>query len=61
MTRPRRIVDAHIHLWDPAGLGYPWLEAEPLLRRPFLPVDLRRDLQPGGGAEWVMVQAETRP
>ena len=62
MTRPRRMVDAHIHLWDPTVLAYPWLEADPLLRRPFLPVDLQLDLQQGGGPQdWVMVQAEAHP
>jgi len=30
------IVDAHVHLWDPANLNYPWLEAVPLLNKPYL-------------------------
>lgn len=29
------IVDAHLHLWDPANLDYPWIEALPPLRRAF--------------------------
>ena len=58
MSHPRRIVDAHIHLWDPTVLAYPWLKADATLRRPFLPVDLQRS---GGPAEWVMVQAEALP
>jgi L-fuconolactonase len=49
------VIDAHIHLWDPAVLSYPWLDSEPDLRRPFLPPDLRAS---GGADEWVVVQAE---
>jgi len=51
----RRVIDAHIHLWDPAVLSYPWLDSEPDLRRPFLPPNLR---DAGGAGEWVVVQAE---
>jgi L-fuconolactonase len=57
MTAPRRIIDAHIHLWDPTVLSYAWLDAEPELRRPFLFGDVQRS---GGADEWVMVQAEGR-
>lgn len=28
-------VDAHVHLWDPAHLSYPWLEEVPALQRAF--------------------------
>lgn len=31
------IVDAHLHVWDPHLLRYPWLDDEPELGRPFLP------------------------
>lgn len=57
MSQPPRIVDAHIHLWDPTALPYPWLDSDTGLRRPFLPVDLHRS---GGASEWVIVQAEAR-
>jgi predicted TIM-barrel fold metal-dependent hydrolase len=57
MTHSRRIIDAHIHVWDPTVLSYPWLDADLQLRRPFLPSDLRRS---NGAPEWVMVQAEAR-
>ena len=30
------IVDAHVHVWDPSHLRYPWLSQIPLLARPFL-------------------------
>ncbi|MCC6927771.1 MAG: amidohydrolase family protein [Gemmatimonadaceae bacterium] len=32
-------VDAHIHLWDPEVLSYPWLQAHASLARRFLPED----------------------
>jgi len=35
-----RVVDSHVHFWDPAVLHYPWLEVVPALRRSFLPGDL---------------------
>lgn len=34
-----RVVDAHVHFWDPSALRYPWLETEPALRRAYLPPD----------------------
>jgi predicted TIM-barrel fold metal-dependent hydrolase len=34
-----RIVDSHVHFWDPAELHYPWLDALPSLQRAFLPPD----------------------
>jgi L-fuconolactonase len=57
MHDPGRVIDAHIHLWDPTALAYPWLDSEPDLRRPFLPADLQGS---GGAGDWVMVQAEAR-
>jgi len=38
------IVDAHLHLWDPDRLDYPWLAEVPPLLRAFGP----EDLDPGG-------------
>lgn len=32
----RRVVDAHVHFWDPRVLHYPWLRPLPTLQRPFL-------------------------
>ena len=34
-----RVIDTHVHFWDPAVLRYPWLAAEPALAGPFLPGD----------------------
>lgn len=38
-----RVVDSHLHLWDPAELNYPWLAELPELYRPFAPQDLLTD------------------
>ncbi|MEO5818298.1 MAG: amidohydrolase family protein [Gemmatimonadaceae bacterium] len=37
---PNRVIDAHVHFWDPRALHYPWLRSVSALRRPFLPADL---------------------
>jgi L-fuconolactonase len=55
---PERVIDSHIHLWDPTVLRYPWLDSVEELARPFLPADLHAS---GGPAEWVMVQADAQP
>jgi L-fuconolactonase len=55
-----RVVDAHVHFWDPALLRYPWLEQEPALRRQFLPADFG-PLQTGGLDAVVFVQADCVP
>jgi len=34
-----RVIDAHVHFWDPAQLPYPWLAGEPGLDTAFLPTD----------------------
>ena len=37
------IIDTHLHLWDPKRLPYAWLAGNPLLNRPYLVEDYRRD------------------
>lgn len=37
---PYRVIDAHVHFWDPSALQYPWLDGIPALHRAFLPADL---------------------
>ena len=32
-----RLIDSHVHIWDPTVLEYSWLEGE--LDRPYLPAD----------------------
>lgn len=36
---PVRVIDSHVHFWDPSVLPYPWLADEPALGRTFLPRD----------------------
>ena len=56
-----RVVDGHLHLWDPEVLSYEWLEG-PLLRR-FGPVELDAALAEAPAADYgfVFVQAECVP
>lgn len=56
-----RVVDGHLHLWDPAVLSYEWLEGR-LLRR-FGPDELDVALQdaPDADCGFVFVQAECVP
>lgn len=37
MSEQIRIVDSHVHFWDPARLRYPWLASVPTLSRRFGP------------------------
>lgn len=34
-----RVVDSHVHFWDPVALHYPWLDGNDRLQRLFLPID----------------------
>ena len=57
-----RVLDSHLHLWDPAILTYDWLDDS--LRRRFGPEDLMRAV--GGAPDsdergFVFVQAECAP
>ena len=56
-----RVVDGHLHLWDPEVLTYPWLEGS--LLRPFGPDELDLALQdlPNVDVGFVFVQAECAP
>lgn len=40
MAEGRRVVDSHVHFWDPAVLHYPWLASDPALHRAFVPANL---------------------
>jgi L-fuconolactonase len=50
------IVDAHHHLWDPAGRRHAWLDALPSLRRPFGLDDFQAAAAPAGVTASVLVQ-----
>src|SRR5689334_13196191 len=52
------IIDTHLHLWDPAQLSYPWLQAVPALNRPFLLPELRRVSRDVDVEAFVFVQCE---
>lgn len=40
MRAPSPVVDAHVHVWDPERISYPWLATQPRLRHRFLLPDL---------------------
>ncbi len=53
-----RVIDSHIHFWDPGRLHYAWLDGTPELRRPLRP----GDVDTGGYSidGFVSVQADCR-
>jgi L-fuconolactonase len=55
------IVDAHVHLYDPAAIAFPWMEKVPKLNRPYLPADFDR-LTAGVDVEaMVFVEVDAAP
>lgn len=53
------MIDAHLHLWEPAPGRYAWLEhADPALRRPFTSAEAHRELDGAGVEAAILVQAE---
>lgn len=52
-------IDAHLHVWRPDRLAYPWLADEPALNRAYLPADLDNVAHRVAAA--VMVEAGRRP
>ena len=57
---PIRVIDAHVHFWDPQALYYRWLGEAPALRRAFLPADFE-SLGAGSLDGVVFVEANCRP
>jgi L-fuconolactonase len=55
------IVDAHVHLWDPARLRYVWLNDLPPLRRPMLPADFAFAIGPSDVRKLVFVESGCDP
>jgi L-fuconolactonase len=51
------IVDAHVHIWDPAHVTYPWLAEVPRLNRRFTLDDVEAELIGIGVGQVVLVQA----
>lgn len=60
MTHPG-IVDAHLHLWDPHRLRYPWLDDNAQLNRSYLLEDFRRASEGCNVQAMVFVQCEAAP
>ncbi len=56
-----KIIDTHVHLWDPDILGYPWFKDIPLLNRPYLLEDYRKAIEGIGIEKVVFAQAECNP
>jgi L-fuconolactonase len=57
---PIRVIDTHVHFWDPGALHYPWLRSVPALRRAFLPGDFE-SLVSRAVDDVVFVEANCRP
>ncbi len=51
-----KIIDSHVHLWDPHHLSYPWLADVPALDRPRLPQHLTAEAPALAAA--IVVQAD---
>jgi L-fuconolactonase len=60
VSTPARVVDAHVHFWDPHLLHYPWLNENPSLCRAFGPPDYE-ELQAGAVSAAVFVEANCHP
>jgi predicted TIM-barrel fold metal-dependent hydrolase len=56
-----RIVDSHVHFWNPVELHYPWLDALPSLQRAFLPPDYAAATGRIPIDQIVFVEANCRP
>jgi L-fuconolactonase len=52
------IVDAHLHLWDPRLINYPWLAGNALLEQPYLLERHRQDFKDVEIEAMVFVQCE---
>lgn len=53
-----RLIDAHIHFWDPNARRHEWLSEAPDLQRPFVPSDIEFGRQVPDGL--VFVEADCR-
>ena len=61
MRSARRIVDAHVHLWDPGRLSYPWLQGSATLNRPYVLEDYAAATANLSVEAMVFVQCEAVP
>src|SRR5437588_12935079 len=58
---PVRIIDSHVHFWDPEVLHYPWFTGAPSLDRAFLPADYVAATRQLPIDRIVFVEANCRP
>ena len=58
LTSAPQTIDSHHHFWNLALLDYPWMPPEPsVVRRNYLPDDLRPEIEAVGVSRTVIVQA----
>lgn len=56
-----KIIDSHVHFWDPIHLHYPWLDDLEPLKQPFLPTDYAQAARGTDIGGLVFVQADCLP
>lgn len=56
-----KILDSHIHFWDPDHLRYDWLKDVPEINKPYLPADLIKQSAEHQLEKIVFVQAGAHP
>jgi len=52
------VIDAHLHIWDPEAICYPWLAEAPSINRPHLPDEYRKVTEGIDIEKMVFVQCE---
>ncbi len=55
------VVDAHLHVWNPGLLNYPWLASRPLINKPYLLDDYNKACGAVSVGRMVFIQAEVDP
>lgn len=61
MTPPQRLIDTHVHFWDPRRLRYSWLQGNPLLNRPYTAADYPAPGSDSTTEALVFVECDTDP
>lgn len=56
---PARLIDSHVHIWDPTALEYSWLEGE--LDRPHLPAEYQAGAPATTGVIFVEAGPSNKP